>query len=71
MDRAASCNNNYFEAALRLFTTEAAAAGVPLRLKEIVEKAFPQVGQVDEAIKRLRWLLDEDARTAPPPAAGK
>jgi len=71
MDRAAVCNNNYFEAALRLFKTDAAAAGVPLRLKEIVAKAFPQVGQVNEAIKRLRWMLDEDARTAPPPASGK
>jgi hypothetical protein len=62
---------NYLEAVRRLFKTDAAAAGVPLRLKKILEKAFGQVSQADETIKRLRQLLDEDARPARPPSAGE
>jgi len=62
---------NYLEAALRRFETDAAAAAMPLRLKEILEKASGQVSQADETIKRLRQLLDEDARPACPPSASE
>jgi hypothetical protein len=62
---------NYLEAALRRFETDTAAAAMPLLLKEILDKAFGQVSQADETIKRLRRLLDEDARPARPPSAGE
>jgi phosphoglycerate-specific signal transduction histidine kinase len=62
---------NYLAAALRLSQSDATAAGISLRHAEILEKAFDQVAQADEAIKRLRRLLDEDARGTRTPSAGE
>jgi hypothetical protein len=62
---------NYLAAALRLSQTDATAAGISLHHTEILEKAFGQVSQADEAIKWLRRLLDEDARRAGTPSAGE
>jgi hypothetical protein len=62
---------NYLAAALRLSQADATAAGISLRHTEILEKAFGQVRQADEAIKLLRRLMDEDARRAGTPSAGE
>jgi hypothetical protein len=62
---------NYLVAALRLLGTDATAAGISLRHTKILEKAFGQVSEADETIKRLRRLLDEDARRAGTPSAGE
>jgi hypothetical protein len=62
---------NYLAAALRLSQTDATAAGISLRHTEILEKAFGQVSQADEAIKLLRRLMGEDARRAGTPSAGE
>jgi hypothetical protein len=61
--------SNYLTAALRLSQTDATAAGISLRHTEILEKAFGQVSQADEAIKQLRRLMDEDAGRAGTPSA--
>jgi hypothetical protein len=62
---------NYLEAALRLSQTDAMAAGVSPRHNEILEKAFGQVSQADEAIKQLRRLIDEEAGRAGTRSIGK
>jgi hypothetical protein len=62
---------NYLAAALCLSQTDPTAAGISLRHTEILEKAFGQVSQADEAIKQLRRLMDEDARRAGTPSIGE
>jgi hypothetical protein len=59
---------NYLEAALRLSRTAAPAAGVSSNHGEILQKTVAQVSQADEAIKRLRRLLVEDAGRSRTPA---
>jgi ATP-dependent phosphofructokinase / diphosphate-dependent phosphofructokinase len=61
----------FAEAALRLSQTDAMAAGVWPRHNEILEKAFGQVSQADEAIKQLRRLIDEEAGRAGTRSIGK
>ena len=55
--------SNYLAAALRLSDPDAGAEVAP-DVKEILDKAFGQVTQADDAIKRLRRLLEENARKA-------
>jgi len=61
---------NYLAAALQLSETGATAACMSPRYIEILEKAFGQASLADEAIKRLRQLLDQDASRAGAPSAG-
>jgi hypothetical protein len=49
---------NYLAAALRLSEIESLPAAVPLRHREILEKALRQVHQANEEMRRFRKLLE-------------
>jgi hypothetical protein len=53
-----TATTNYLAAGLRLSEIESAPAVMLLRRTEILEKAFGQVSRANEAIGRLRKLVD-------------
>jgi len=53
-----TATTNYLAAGLRLSEIESAAAALPLRHTEILEKAFGEVSRANELIRRFRKLLD-------------